>query len=130
MEDKKRMLIEYMNANVSPILVDFLSGENINEAEIIKSNINKEELTGKYVGENYVAPDWYNNILNKKGHKVLVIDKLDEINKEEQIKFKEILKYRKISTFELPKNCVIMITANKINKDTINEEILSLVAKI
>ena len=42
----------------------------------------------------------------------------------------KILKYRKISTFDLPKNCVIIVTANKINKDTIDEDFFSLVACI
>ena len=32
--------------------------------------------------------------------------------------------------FELPKNCVIIVTANEINKDKISEEVFSLVARI
>ena len=52
------------------------------------------------------------------------------IAKEEQLKFCELLEHRKISTFELPKSCVIIVTANEINKDKINEEIFSLVARI
>ena len=42
----------------------------------------------------------------------------------------EILKYRQVSTFELPKNTVIVVTAKEINENTINEEIYSLVAHI
>ena len=60
----------------------------------------------------------------------LVIDKIDTISKEEQLKFCELLEYRKISTFNLPESCVIIVTANEINKDKINEEIFSLVARI
>ena len=77
-----------------------------------------------------MPPKWYDNVLNIKENKVLVIDKIDTISKEEQLKFCELLEHRKISTFELPKNCVIIITANEINKDKINEEIFSLVARI
>ena len=72
-------------------------------------------------------------LLNQKKNKdikILVIDKIDSISKEEQVKFIEILKYRKVSTFELPKDIVIIVTANKISKDTINEEIYSLLAHI
>lgn len=71
-----------------------------------------------------------NEILSTNESKFLVIDKIDTILKEEQLKFCELLEYRKISTFELPKNCVIIVTANEINKDKINEEIFSLVARI
>ena len=35
--------------------------------------------------------------------KILVIDKIDAIAKEEQLKFCELLEHKKISTFELPK---------------------------
>ena len=42
----------------------------------------------------------------------------------------EILKYRQVSTFELPKNTIIILTAKYINKKTINEELYSLVAHI
>ena len=60
----------------------------------------------------------------------IVIDKIDSISKGEQLKFCELLEHRKISTFELPKSCVIIVTANEINKDKISEEIFSLVARI
>ena len=48
----------------------------------------------------------------------------------EQKKFIELLKYRKVSTFDLPNNCRIIVTANKINEEMINEEVFSLVARI
>ena len=72
----------------------------------------------------------FNDITNTNEIKLLVIDKIDTISKEEQLKFCELLEYRKISTFELPKNCVIIVTANEINKDKISEEVFSLVARI
>lgn len=77
-----------------------------------------------------MPPKWLNEILSTNASKILVIDKIDAIAKEEQLKFCELLEHRKISTFELPKSCVIIVTANEINKDKINEEIFSLVARI
>jgi len=89
-----------------------------------------------------------NNIKNIGGQNIIAVDKgleklhelnivpnhvvgdFDSISKEEQLKFCELLEHRKISTFELPKSCVIIVTANEINKDKINEEIYSLVAQI
>ena len=130
MEDKKEMLLSYIKSNVAPILVDFISSKNLNEAVVLPANIDEKELNGYYDGTDFMPPKWLNEILSTKESKFLVIDKIDTILKEEQLKFCELLEYRKISTFELPKNCVIIVTANEINKDKINEEIFSLVARI
>ena len=130
MEDKKEMLLSYIKANVAPILVDFISSKDLNEAVVLPANIDAKELNGYYDGVDFMPPKWLNEILSTNESKFLVIDKIDTILKEEQLKFCELLKYRKISTFELPKNCVIIVTANEINKDKINEEIFSLVARI
>ena len=130
MESKKEILLSYIKANIAPILVDFMSGKDLPDATILSSNIDAKELNGHYEGENFVPPKWLNEILNSNTSKILVIDKIDTITKEEQMKFVEILKYRKVSTFELPNNCIIIVTVNEISKDKINEEIFSLVVRI
>ena len=130
MKDKMEMLLSYIEANVTPILVDFISSNDINGAVILPANIDVKELNGHYEESEFVSPKWFNDIANTNKINLLVIDKIDTISKEEQLKFCELLEYRKISTFELPKNCVIIVTANEINEDKINEEILSLVARI
>lgn len=130
MEDKKEMLLSYIKSNVAPVLVDFISSKDLNEAVVLPANIDVKELNGYYDGVDFMPPKWLNEILSTNESKFLVIDKIDTILKEEQLKFCELLEYRKISTFELPKNCVIIVTANEINKDKINEEIFSLVARI
>lgn len=81
-------------------------------------------------GMDFIPPKWLNEILSSTKNKMLVIDKIDTISKEEQLKFVELLKYRKILTFELPKDCLIIITANEINTEKISNEIYSLVACI
>lgn len=128
--EKSKLLSSYITSNVAPILEDFIFGSNIPNSIVIPANINNDELNGHYDNENYLAPKWFNELLTTNESKVLVIDELDSISKEEQLKFVELLEYRKISTFELPKNCVIIVTAKNINKDTISEEIYSLVAHI
>lgn len=130
MENKKEILLSYIRANVAPILVDFISGNDINGAVVLPANVDVKELNGHYDGADFMPPKWLNEILSTNASKILVIDKIDAIAKEEQLKFCELLEYRKISTFELPKSCVIIVTANEINKDKINEEIFSLVARI
>ena len=121
----KETLLAYAKANVAPILVDF-EIKDLNGAILIPSNIDTKELTGHYEGVDYLPPSWFNNLENK----VLVIDKIDAIPKEEQLKFKELLEYRKISTFDLPDSTVIIVTASRINRETIDEEIFSLTARI
>ena len=130
MEDKKEMLLSYIKSNVAPILVDFISGQDLKGAVVLPANIDVKELNGHYDGADFMPPKWLNEILSTNANRVLVIVKIDTISKEEQLKFCELLEYRKISTFNLPESCVIIVTANEINKDKINEEIFSLVARI
>ena len=129
MEDKKEMLISYLKANVAPILVDFIFGEDFDDAVVLPANLDVKELNGHYEGVEFLPPKWLEEILNL-NKRLIVIDRIDTISKDEQMKFCELLEYRKISTFDLPNNCLIIVTANDINKDKINEEVLSLVAKI
>lgn len=128
--NKKELLLEYIKLNVAPILTDFRITNTIKEIKKISASTGVGNLVGHYEGLEYKPPKWVEEILNSKEASIILIDKIDKITKEEQEKFIELLKYRKISTFELPKNCVIMLTADKINKDTINEKIYSLVAII
>ncbi len=130
MEDRKEMLLSYVRANVVPVLEDFIFGKDLEKATILPSNINREELNGHYEETEFMPPKWLEEILESNKEKLIVIDEIDKISKEEQLKFVELLKYRKISTFSLPKGCLIIVTAHEINKETINEEIFSLVAKI
>ena len=128
--DRKELLLTYIENNVVPILVDFISGSDLGNAIILPASISKSELNGHYEGKDFLPPKWYQELTFEKNSKILVIDKIDSVSKEEQTKFCELLEYRKISTFILPKNCVIIVTANEINKDKINEELFSLVARI
>lgn len=128
MKDKIEYLSSYLRFNVAPVLIDFLSCADLDATVILPANIPIEELNGKYDGANLVQPKWFDIIASTKKTKMLVIDKIDTIPIEEQLKFVELLKYRKVSTFELPEDCVIVVTANQTSK--INEGIFSLVAKI
>lgn len=130
MLSRSELLKEYLNANIVPILVDYVFGEDLKDAVVIPANIDVKDLTGHYEGEKYIPPKWYSACEDTVEGDLLIIDRIDTIPREEQLKFVELLEYRKVSTFELPSNTVIMVTANKISKETIHEEILSLVAII
>ena len=130
MENKKELLMSYIKINVAPILVDFIDGNNIPNSVLLPANLEISELNGHYENIEFHPPEWLNKLKSYNTPTILVIDKIDSIPKNEQTKFLEILKYRQVSTFELPKNTVIVVTAKKINENTINEEIYSLVAHI
>ena len=130
MKDKKELLLSYIKANTVPIIEDIIFWKDLIDAEVIPADISREELNGHYEEDKYLPPKWLSKLLKTKEHKLLVIDKLDSIPKEEQTKFCELLEARKISTFELPENIILMVTAEKINKERINEEIFSLVARV
>lgn len=126
----KELLKNYIISNTSPILVDFLEANNFVDSVVLPANCDLSQLNGHYENIDFCAPDWLRKIENENKKIILVIDKIDSIPKEEQTKFVEILKYRQVSTFKIPDNVIIVVTANKINKDTINEEVYSLLAHI
>lgn len=123
---KLELLNTYIKANVAPILIEKVPKEVFeHHAVILQATIDKSLLNGHYEGVNYLPPDWFTELESKD---ILIIDHLSDISREEQKKFIELLKYRKISTFDLPKRCVILITCE--NTSNISEEIYSLVAHI
>ncbi len=127
---KLKMLKNYIAVNVAPVLIDFASNINLSESLKIPANCELKELNGHYDGEYFIAPKWYNALISTNESKIIVIKDIDSISKEEQLKFKELLEYRQISTFKIPDNTRIILTAKNISKETINEEIYSLVAHI
>lgn len=127
---KRKLLMHYMKSNVAPILVDFIEGSNIPNSIVLPANLEISELNGHYENIEFFPPEWLMKLKNASAPTILVIDKIDSIPSIEQTKFIEILKYRQVSTFELPEHTVIVVTAKKINENTINEEIYSLVAHI
>lgn len=128
--NQNEILKSYIKSNVAPILINFLNGKDIPNSILLPSNVNISELNGHYENDEFLPPNWLTQITSSSKQAILVIDKIDEISKKEQLKFVELLKYRQISTFKLPESTIIIVTAKKINKSTINEEIYSLVAHI
>lgn len=128
--NQNEILKSYIKSNVAPILINFLNGKDIPNSILLPSNVNISELNGHYENDEFLPPNWLTQITSSSKQAILVIDKIDEISKKEQLKFVELLKYRQISTFKLPESTIIIVIAKKINKNTINEEIYSLVAHI
>ena len=74
MEDRKEMLLSYVRANVVPVLEDFIFGKDLEEATILPSNINREELNGHYEETEFMPPKWLEEILESTKEKLIVID--------------------------------------------------------
>lgn len=130
--EKLNLLENYIKYKISPILVESFPTNTLKNSIVLPANINKTELNGHYENIEFCPPSWYKELLekSKKGYVILIIDNINTVSLEEQNKFIEILKYKKISTFELPKNCLIIVTYKKLNDKKISEEVYSLLAQI
>lgn len=131
-KERLDLLKNYIKYGESPLLVQNISSNFFDNSVIIKSNIDKSELNGHYENTDFCPPKWYKELIEKSkmDYCLLVIENINEIPLEEQTKFIEILKYKKISTFDLSKNCLVMVTCSDLSVNKINEEVYSLLAQI
>ncbi len=131
-KEQLEILNEYIKINVSPILLENTPTELIKDEVVISSDCDDSYLNGHYEGIDFKAPKWYEELQQKSKNRIpiLVIKDINKIDETEQKKFIEILKYKKISTFHLPENCIIIVTCSNLKEKNITEEIYSLVAHI
>ena len=80
----------------------------------------------------YVAPEWYNKLMeSSKIHTpVLIIKDINKVPEEEQRKFIELLKYKKVYVNKIPENCMIFVTYSDLKENPIEEEVYSFMAHI
>lgn len=128
MKEKQELLNTYIKTNVVPIVIDFLEGKDIPNSIVLNPTLEKIELDGHYEGIEYKPPKWLETLLNDSTKIMLVIENLEKLPPEEQNKFIEILKYRQISTFEIPEDYRIIIISKDYKK--LSKEIQSLTALI
>lgn len=127
--DRIKMLEGILKSGISPILLEDFPVSVFQDAVILESNCDVSELNGHYEDVEFCPPEWYKK-LTSKDNAVLVINDINKIPTDEQIKFVEIFKYNKISTFKLPKNCIVIATASNLKENPINEQVYSLMAHI
>ncbi len=132
--DNKRieLLKDYIKYGKAPILVENIPSSVFDMAIVLDATCPMEDLNGHYEGVNFLPPKWYEDLMikSKQGRPVLLIQQINKIEAQQQKKFIEILKYKKISTFDLPEDCLIVVTANNIEESKIDEEVYSLLAHI
>lgn len=131
-KERLNLLESYIKTGVAPLLIENIPSDLFSNSVVLKSNIDKSELNGHYEDIEFCPPTWYKELLEKSklDYVILVIENINDVSVEEQNKFIEILKYNKISTFTLPKNCLIIVTCSDLNNKKISEEVYSLLAQI
>ncbi len=131
-KERLNLLENYIKTGVAPLLIENIPSDLFSNSVVLKSNIDKSELNGHYEDIEFCPPAWYKELLEKSklDYVILVIENINDVSVEEQNKFIEILKYNKISTFTLPKNCLIIVTCSNLNNKKISEEVYSLLAQI
>ena len=87
---------------------------------------------GHYDNQEYVAPEWYNKLMDKckKNTPVLIIKNINKVPEKEQRKFIEILKYKKVYVNKIPNDCMIFVTYSDLKENPIEEEVYSFMAHI
>lgn len=126
------LLGEYIKTKQEAILVEMVPESVIKKGVVINSDCSKEELMGHYENMKYVEPKWYDELIqtSKEHVPVLIIKDINNISENEQRKFIELLKYRKVYTNKLPKNCMIFVTYIDLEKNPIDEEVYSFLVQI
>ena len=113
-KERLNLLENYIKSGVSPVLIKNIPSSAFNNSVIIKSNIDRSELNGHYENTEFCPPQWYKELLAKSKASIAGL----------------VIEYKKVSTFELPKNCLVIVTCSDLTTNKINEEVYSLLAQI
>lgn len=99
----------------TPLIIEgahFKEGENV---VVLSSKTNSKDLAVVALEHGYKYPNWLiklNEKAKSKSRLFLVIDGIDDITPDEQLKFYEILKNRATSCVKLPNNVQILLTSH------------------
>ena len=127
------LLGEYIKAGTSAILTEEIPENAIKKGAIIlDADCSKAELMGHYENLKFIAPEWYKKLMDssKEHTPVLIIKDINKIPEEEQRKFIELFKYRKVYVYKLPENCMIFATYSNLEEIPIQEELYSFMVHI
>ncbi len=127
------LLGEYIKAGKTAILVEEIPESVIQKgAVVIDANCSNSELMGHFDNFEFVAPKWYDELIeSSKTHTpVLIIKDINKVPEKEQRKFIELLKYKKVYVHKIPENCMIFVTYSDLKENPIEEEVYSFMAHI
>lgn len=111
-------------SRTAPVLAVGFSSSSFGDSTVISASIPSAELGIVNTLSGLQAPSWFYEIVKGNSSHQIVIDGVDSIDKENQEKFYELLKYKAISDIDLPADCTIIVTASNINN--VSETILRL----
>ena len=132
-KEQVNLLGEYIKAGKSAVLIEELPESVIEKgAIVINSDCSSSELMGYFDNLEYIVPEWYNKLMeSSKIHTpVLIIKDINKVPEEEQRKFIELLKYKKVYVNKIPENCMIFVTYSDLKENPIDEEVYSFMAHI
>jgi hypothetical protein len=127
------LLGEYIKAGNAIVLTEMLPNSIVEKgAVVINADCANAELMGHYENFEYVTPQWYIKLVesSKEHTPVLIIKDINKIPEEEQRKFIELFKYKKVYVHKLPENCMIFVTYSDLKENPIDEEVYSFMAHI
>lgn len=127
------LLGEYIKAGLSAILIEEIPENAIKKgAVVLDADCSKAELMGYYENFEFKLPTWYKKLMDtsKEHTPVLIIKDINKIPEEEQRKFIELFKYRKVYVHKLPENCMIFATYSNLEERPIQEELYSFMVHI
>ena len=127
------LLGEYIKVGTSAILIEEIPENAIKKgAVVLEADCSKAELMGHYENLEFIAPEWYKKLMDssKEHTPVLIIKDINKIPEEEQRKFIELFKYRKVYVHKLPENCMIFATYSNLEERPIQEELYSFMVHI
>ncbi len=127
------LLGEYIKAGTSAILIEEIPENIIKKgAVVLEADCSKAELMGHYENLEFKMPTWYKKLIDssKEHTPVLIIKDINKIPEEEQRKFIELFKYRKVYVHKLPENCMIFATYSNLEERPIQEELYSFMVHI
>ena len=116
------LLGEYIKAGKLAVLIEELPESVIEKgAIVINSDCSSSELMGYFDNLEYIVPEWYNKLMeSSKIHTpVLIIKDINKVPEEEQRKFIELLKYKKVYVNKIPENCMIFVTYSDLKENPI-----------
>lgn len=120
------LLNELINLSDDAVLIKDVKFVFKGDEVILDSSVSVDELCEK----NNMPPTWYSKLNDASGRPVLIIENINSIPENEQVKFMDIIKYKKTGVYDLPKNTLILITCSSNAEYKINSNILSLVMHI
>lgn len=127
------LLGEYIKAGTSAILIEEIPENAIKKgAVVLEADCSKAELMGHYENLEFIVPEWYKKLMDSSQEHtpVLIIKDINKIPEEEQRKFIELFKYRKVYVHKLPENCMIFATYSNLEEKPIQEELYSFMVHI